>query len=210
MTRDLQLSCRCGAVHGVVTGVDSSSVNRLLCYCTDCQAAAHQLHRADILDVNGGSDIVQIAPATMRILGGREQIRGMRLSSRGLHRFYASCCNTPLGNSMGLALPFVGIPIQAFALAASGDAASADDVFGPPRGAAFGEHAIGTPPKGSSKVDPRLLAGMAWRFLKWGLSRKGSPNPFFDSTTKKPLFPVEILSTGERDALRPLCGPRAA
>lgn len=208
MTHELQLSCRCGAVRGVVTGVSASSVNRMLCYCSDCQAAAHQLHRADILDDQGGSEIVQVAPATMRILAGHEQIRGMRLSGKGLHRFYASCCNTPIGNSMGLALPFVGIPIQAFAL--DGDAASRDKVFGPPRGAAFGQHAIGTPPEGSTGVNPRMLAGVVWRLLKWALSRQGSPNPFFDSATKKPSFPVETLSMGERDALRPLCGPRAA
>lgn len=210
MTRDVELSCRCGAVRGVVSGVAPGTINRLMCYCSDCQAAAHQLHRADILDVNGGSDIVQLAPATMRIVSGHEHVRGMRLSDKGLHRFYASCCNTPLGNTMGLSLPFVGVPRQAFVLGAPGSASDADSVFGPPRGAAFGQHAVGTPPEGSTKINPRVIARLVWSLLKWGFSRQGAPNPFFDSSTKKPAFQVVTLSTGERDALRPLCGPRAA
>jgi hypothetical protein len=210
MTREVQLSCRCGAVRGVVTGVAPSTINRSVCYCNDCQAAAHQLHRADLLDAHGGSQIVQLAPATMRIVSGHEQIRGLRLTDKGLHRFYASCCNTPVGNTMGLALPFVGVALQAFVLGAPGSATDADSVFGPSRGASFGHHAIGTPPEGTAKFDPRLIGRLLWCLMKWALKGQRAPNPFFDSTTKKPSFQVDVLSMGERDALRPLCGPRAA
>jgi hypothetical protein len=206
MTREVELSCRCGAVHGVVTGVAPSSVNRIVCYCADCQAYTHQLHRADLLDAHGGSDIVQVAPATIRIDRGRDQISGLRLSDKGLFRFYASCCNTPLGNTVGPVLPFVGVLRQAFVVDALG---GADAVLGPPRAGVYGKDALGTPPEGSTKFNLLLIVRLVASMLRWRLRGLGLPNPFFDTATRKPHFPVVVLSLGERDSLRPLCGPRA-
>jgi hypothetical protein len=60
-----ELSCRCGTVRGRVAEASPSSVNRIVCYCVDCQAFAHHLRRADVLDAHGGSDIVQVAPARL-------------------------------------------------------------------------------------------------------------------------------------------------
>ena len=57
------LSCSCGEVRGLVTGVSPNTVNRVVCYCDDCQAFLHHLGRADLLDAHGGIDIVQVAPA---------------------------------------------------------------------------------------------------------------------------------------------------
>jgi hypothetical protein len=187
--------------------VAPNNVNRIVCYCADCQAYAHRLHRPDLLDAHGGSDIVQVAPANLRFDRGREQIRGLRLSDRGMFRFYASCCNTPLGNTAGPALPFVGILRQAFAADAQ---AGADSVFGPAKGV-YGKHAIGTPPEGTTKFTPWLVvARMVWCLVSWRFRGLGVPNPFFDSATRQPQFPVLVLSNTERDALRPLCGPRTA
>src|SRR4051812_39818162 len=59
------LGCRCGRVRGTVTRAAPASVNRVICYCDDCQAFAHWLARADLLDAHGGTDIVQLAPASM-------------------------------------------------------------------------------------------------------------------------------------------------
>jgi len=63
--------CRCGEVKGVVTGASPRTVNRVVCYCDDCQAYAHQLGRPDLLNAKGGSDIVQIAPSALSITRGR-------------------------------------------------------------------------------------------------------------------------------------------
>ena len=207
MGREIELSCRCGAVHGHVSNVSPSSVNRIVCYCADCQAYIHQLGRLDLLDAHGGSDIVQVAPAAISFDRGQEHIRGLRLSEKGLKRFYAGCCNTPLGNTVGPAVPFVGMAAQLFAV---GDAGALDAAVGAPRGRVYGQHAVGTPPPGSTEFPLALIARLVFTMLTWAVRGKGKPNPFFDTRTRQPLYPLLTLSSAEREALRPLCGPRAA
>jgi hypothetical protein len=201
-TSSIELHCRCGEVRGRVANASRRTVNRVICYCDDCQAFAHHLGRADLLDAHGGSDIVQVAPASLSFDRGADRIEGSRLSPKGLHRFYASCCKTPLGNAVGPAIPFVGIVAQAF------DAP--DAAFGPPRGSIMGKFAVGTPPEGSTRLSPRLLAHALRLILGWKLSGKAWPHPFFDRATRAPSRPITTLSTAEREALRPLCGPRPA
>jgi Family of unknown function (DUF6151) len=47
------LQCRCGTLKGYVAHPER--VNRVVCYCRDCQAFAHFLGGAnDILDAQGG------------------------------------------------------------------------------------------------------------------------------------------------------------
>jgi hypothetical protein len=206
MSRDIELSCRCGAVHGRVTGAAPSAVNHAICYCDDCQAYAHWLRREDLLDAHGGSDIVQVAPATLSFDRGQERIRGLRLSAKGLYRWYASCCNSPVGNTLQPGIPFVGIPVQSFA----GGPAQVTDAFGPARGAVFGKFAVGGAPPGSTRIDLRLLARVVRHLLSWRLSGKSWPHPFFEREPRAARYPVTTLTASERDALRPLCGPHAA
>lgn len=197
---DAELRCRCGQVQGRVSDASARTVNRVVCYCDDCQAFAHRLGRADLLDAHGGSDIIQVAPASLRFDRGAERIVGLRLTPKGLYRWYASCCNTPLGNTVGPALPFVGIVAQAFER--SGD-------LGEPVGAILGKYAVGAAPPGSTRLSPRLLGRVIRLLLGWKLGGKTWPHPFFDRATRAPLRPLTVLSPSERDALRPLCGPRA-
>ena len=122
----MRIRCRCGAVTGRVSHASPSSINRVICYCSDCQAFAHHLGRADLLDTQGGSDIVQVAPASLVIDRGAEKIRALKLSEKGLYRFYVDCCKTPIGNLVGPKIPFIGI----VAPAVEGDARRLDDVGG--------------------------------------------------------------------------------
>jgi hypothetical protein len=48
MSRNVTLSCSCGEVRGLVTGVSPNTVNRVVCYCDDCQAFLHHLGRAEL------------------------------------------------------------------------------------------------------------------------------------------------------------------
>ena len=114
-----KLRCRCGEVTGQVSDASPSNLNRVVCYCSDCQAFAHYLGRADLLDAQGGSDIVQAAPARVTFRGDSDRIVALRLSEKGPYRFYTDCCKTPIGNLAGPAIPFIGIVAQAF----EGDAA---------------------------------------------------------------------------------------
>ncbi|WP_437679234.1 DUF6151 family protein [Sorangium sp. So ce131] len=208
MSQDVELQCRCGKVHGWLRGASPSAVNRAVCYCDDCQAFAHHLGRADLLDEHGGSDIVQVAPSMVSFDRGSELAAAVRLTPKGLYRWYASCCKTPLGNMVSPRLPFLGIASELLQKAPS--ARPLDEVVGAPRGAILGKFAIGEPPPGSVKPNVRLLAHVTRKLLGWTLRGKGWPHPFFDRASGNPKHPVTVLSTAERDALRPLCGPRPA
>jgi hypothetical protein len=50
-----------------------------------------------------------------------ERIVGLRLTPNGLYRWYASCCKTPLGNTLGPAIPFVGIVARTFEVGTQND-----------------------------------------------------------------------------------------
>jgi hypothetical protein len=175
----------------------------VICYCDDCQAFAHHLGRADLLDAHGGTDIVQVAPASLTFSEGQRRIAGLRLTPNGLYRWYANCCNTPLGNTLGPAIPFVGIVAQAFDQGTQ----LGDDVFGRPIGAIMGKYAVGDAPPGSTGIDLRLLIRAFLMVLGWRLRGRTWPHPYFERSTRAPVYPLTVLSVAQRDALRPLCGP---
>jgi hypothetical protein len=202
MSGPIEVRCRCGEVRGIVTDPSPRTVNRVICYCDDCQAFAHQLGRADLLNARGGTDIVQIAPATLSFTRGQDRIAGLRLTPKGLYRWHTTCCNTPVGNTLSPAVPFVGIPVQVF------DAAPSHDAFGPPTGAILGKYAVGDPPAGSTGLNLSLLVRAIGKVLGWRLGGKTWPHPFFARDTRAPVYPVTVVSQERRDALRALCGPR--
>jgi hypothetical protein len=197
----IEVRCRCGEVRGTVTDPSPESVNRITCYCDDCQAFAHQLGRADLLNAKGGSDIVQVAPAALSFTRGLDRIVGLRLKPDGLYRWYASCCNTPVGNTFSPAVPFVGLLAQTF------DAPNLDDVVGAPTGALQGKFAIGEPPAGSTGLNLSVVLRAVVRVLGWRLAGKTWPHPFYARDTRAPVYPVTVVSPERREALRALCGP---
>jgi len=93
------IQCKCGTVRGQLEGTGVH--NRLICYCTDCRAFAGFLGKtAEALDKQGGTEIVQVAQPRLRFLQGEDRLSAVRLSKKGMVRWYASCCNTPIGNTM--------------------------------------------------------------------------------------------------------------
>jgi len=201
MSVQIDLRCRCGEVRGIVSNPTPRSVNRVICYCDDCQAYAHQLGRTDLLNDKGGSDVVQVAPAALSFTKGQDRIVGLRLTPKGLYRWHTSCCNTPVGNTLGPAVPFVGIPVQSF------DVPKVDDAFGAPMGAIQGKFAVGEPPAGSTGFNLSLILRAIGKVLGWRLGGKTWPHPFFARDTRAPTYPVTVISRERRDALRALCGP---
>ena len=200
MSEDTELRCRCGEVQGRVRNAAPRTVTRVVCYCDDCQAFLHHLRRADLLDPHGGTDIVQVAPASLAFHRGTERIAGLRLTPKGLSRWYASCCHTPLGNTVGPAIPFVGIVAHVFD--------GPDSTFGRPIAAIFGKDAIGAPPEGSTGRNLRLYARAILMVVGWRVTGQVWPHPFFHRATGAPIYPLTTLSPAEREALRPLCRPR--
>jgi hypothetical protein len=201
-----ELSCRCGKVGGRVTNATPNAVNRAVCYCDDCQAALHHLGRKDLLNEHGGTDVVQVAPASLTFHRGNELIVGLRLTPKGLYRWHTSCCNTPVGNTLGPGLPFVGIVARAFET----NTTNADRIFGAPLGGSGGKFATGNPPKHLTRLTARLVVHAVRLVLGWKFGGGTWPHPFFDRETRAPTHPITVLSPAEREALRPLCGPNAA
>ena len=110
----MKLACRCGQVEGQI---DPRRVHaRASCYCRDCRAFARWLGSAGLLDSAGGTDILAMAPDALQITRGFEKMACMSLGPRGLLRWYASCCRTPLGNVLrDPKLYYLGVPVPAIA-----------------------------------------------------------------------------------------------
>lgn len=198
MPTELPLRCDCGRVRGVVANVSPSTGNRMICYCDDCQSFAWFLDRVDVLDEWGGTDVFQVAPATVRITDGVDQLRCVRQYANGSFRWYAGCCRTPIANTVP-SIPFVGIIHRCMDHRADGR--SRDDVLGPPVARVHGRYAVGTPPATHPKVPLGILVRVLRVLVTWIVRGQAKPSPFFDAK-KRPLVEPRVLSTGEREAIR--------
>ncbi len=172
--------------------------NRAICYCDDCQAFAHHIGRSDLLDAKGGSDLIQAPPSSVSFTQGQDQVLGLRLTPRGLFRFRAACCNTPMGYAVSPAIPFVGLTASSFRAAGS----DPDREFGPPRAKVKGQYAIGPMPPGSKGFPVGFLIAAVARVLGWRFGGRTWPHPLFDRTTHAPIYPVAVLPAEQRAKLR--------
>ena len=199
MPTDLPVRCSCGALRGTVRGVSPDRGNRIVCYCDDCQSYAHYLERADeILDKHGGSDVFQLSPSRLVIGEGADRLACVRLTESGLLRWYASCCNTPIGNTLGSRqVPFVGLLHSCFDHAADGR--SRDETLGPVRARVQARFAKGS----RADLDAydrgpiSMLFQMAGKLLLARLRGEHAPSPFFDAGTGEPSVSPHVLSAEE-------------
>ncbi len=194
MTSSIDLACRCGAVSGTLSDVAPDRVNHVRCYCDDCRAFAHFLERSDQLDRWGGVGIVQVEPSQVRFTEGREQLRCMRLSERGMNRWYSACCKTPMGNTLGARVPFVGLFHGCFV-------ELPERALGPAEGC-NARWAIGEPPGAHPRASARLALKTVRLLARWAIATRGRENPYFDPVTKTPRIAPVVLTRQERDALR--------
>lgn len=110
MARDLR--CACGAMHWTIA--PTAPGTRLRCYCSDCQAYAAALGAETMMDDKGGTELFQTLPSAVAITQGAEHLANLRLTPKGLLRWYAGCCKTPIANTLnGPGLPFVGMVVPA-------------------------------------------------------------------------------------------------
>jgi Family of unknown function (DUF6151) len=190
------LQCSCGTLKGYVD--TAKPVNRAVCYCKDCQAFAHFLGRAsEILDSNGGTDVVQTLPAKVSFTQGREALACMRLSEKGLVRWYAKCCNTPIGNTAAnFRLSFIGLIHNCL----EAPSASLDDSFGLVRMLSFTKNAktkINGSPFGMVPGILKILAMVLRARLNGAYKR----TPFFLIDSGAPIVTPKILTMSEREAV---------
>lgn len=203
MATDAEIKCTCGAVRGKAHNLSAGTTNHVICSCKGCQSYAHFLGRAeDMLDENGGSNIFQMNPENFEITEGLEHVACMRITPDGPLRWYASCCNTPLGNSFPRGgVPFLGVlPICLGLRGASEDVVK---LVGPVRGHVNPP----APPSFSERVGNALmLLRFAAKLLVWRIFGGRSHKPFFDADTMRPIHKPLVISDEERACLEAKAG----
>jgi len=190
------LRCQCGTLQGTVSHTEI--VCRGVCYCKDCQAYAHFLGKADeMLDEMGGSDVVATLPQHVTFTQGLERLTCMSLSDRGMLRWYASCCNTPIGNtSRDFKVSHVGLLHNCL----RDPSTSLDSAFGPVRMRVGMKSAKGTPKPMGASTTISILRFMA-RLIAARLNGSYKITPFFDPETGTPRVSPKVLTPDERAVL---------
>lgn len=186
--RDIAFKCSCGGLTGTLRGVTPQSGTHAVCFCTSCRAG----------EVYGGQPdpepapvrIFQTTPDLVQIVSGAEHLGVFSFGEKNLLRWQATCCGTPLFNTMRSAkMAFVGIRTNCLA-----DTAPLGPVV-----------ARGFVPKQNGKMRHEGLHIMIWRMVKRStvarLSGRWKNNLFFDATTGNPARPVTVVSDEERRAL---------
>jgi len=186
----LEFSCSCGQLQGQITAAAIAKGARAVCYCADCRAGELYLEQPD--PAPGPVDLFQTAPDGITITIGAQNLAALRLSPRGPLRWYASCCNSPLCNTLGT-------PKLAF-VAMQAARVTEPDRFGPVRIKGFVPQ-----PDGKTKTQgmARMVVGLASLMFSAGLSGRWRQTPFFDADTGKPVAEPTLLSKEERRRLYP-------
>jgi len=191
------ISCDCGRLRGALS--ERAVVNRCVCYCADCQAFARFLKReSEILDDRGGTDLVQTAHANVTFRDGAENLACVRLTPKGLLRWYAKCCDTPVGNTPpDFRFSFVGLVHNCL----NRDGCSLDEAFGPVRTYAYTAHARGEPrPKSSGMA--KGIARAVGQIVKARFTGRYKQTPFFSAESGEPVVAPTVLSREELDAVK--------
>ena len=184
---DHRFQCRCGTVQGEIRHARRGV--RAVCHCRDCQAYAHVLGEpAAVLDAAGGTDIVASDARSVRFTAGTDSLACLSLSPRGLLRWYARCCGTPIANTPRDAhLPYAG-----FVHTVLERPDPMERTFGPPLVHVNARSARGPTPK------RRPLAGWARFLVLMGrlnaarLTGSWRRTPFFDAQGA-PVAPVDLV-----------------
>ncbi|MEM9575911.1 MAG: DUF6151 family protein [Pseudomonadota bacterium] len=187
---DVNFSCDCGRLKGVLHDVAPQNGCHLICYCKDCRAFARHLGQLDALEPGGGSALVQVLPSKLEITEGRENLACLRLSAKGLIRWYASCCKTPIANTVGTSkVPLAGMWRPNF---------ESIEAFGPVKTYGFTKMAL----PGGKRKDKGLfsmLGGLLKRTVASYLSGTIRQTPFF-AKDGAPVAVSYVLSAEERAA----------
>jgi len=171
---------------------DLGRSNRAVCYCKDCQAFAHALRQADrVLDARGGSDIVQVLPRNLRFTQGLESLACLRLTPKGLFRWYAACCRTPIGNTLPTPKwSFIGLVHTCL----DTSEVSLDEAFGPIRTWVNTKGAIGDPKPKEEGVG-KAIGWFLRTTLKARFNGDYKRSPFFNPTTGAPIVTPRVLTS---------------
>jgi len=192
------LRCRCGTVRG---SVGLPALGRAVCYCKDCRAYARFLQREDeVLDDAGGTQVVATLPRRVRFEPqGLDALACMSLSARGILRWYAGCCSTPIGNtSRNARLPYVSLVHSCLAHDPS---RSLEASFWPLRMRVNTESAT-RPVAATPLVVLAVLLGSVQPLLEARWDGSWRDNPFFHADSGRPIRLPQVIGADERARLK--------
>lgn len=195
----MEIQCECGKFRAELRSFPANTPGRLVCYCDDCQMYLRHLGRADLLDVNGGTEVVPAYPSDVKILQGLGHLKCTRLTANGTFRYSTSCCNTPIVNAR---------PGESWAGFLRGvytarDAYTLEQTLGAVRSRIMGRYAKGTPPAGTPQTfNLRAMITVLPFLLKGKLLRKSKGSPFFAADGITPVVAPHVLTDAERQAAR--------
>ncbi|WP_085942545.1 DUF6151 family protein [Acidovorax sp. NO-1] len=188
-----RFQCRCGTLSGHLS--QPHRALRGVCYCKDCRAFAHHLGAASWThDSLGGAEFVAAQAQHVSFTSGFEHLACLSLTEKGLLRWYAKCCNTPICNTArNWKVPYVGM----IGTCMKTDSVAFERSF--PRV----QMRVNT---GSAKQVPpsmRLstvvsLAGFIPRVMLSSISGAYRQTPFFDQRGGAPVGAVVVLSEADR------------
>ena len=131
----------------------------------------------------------------------RGAMRCLRLSDKGVLRWYTDCCRTPIGNTAATPrFPVIALVHSFMANGAAGR--SRDAVLGPPICRIYERSAVASlPPNAPAPPSLGVLARRASRIFGWWATGLGRPSPLFDDRTNAPRTVPRVLTPSERAAL---------
>ena len=189
-----RIQCKCGALQGHIQGAGTCS--RVVCYCADCRAFAKFLGCSDdVLDAQGGTEIVQLAQPRVVFSQGQEHLAAVRLSEKGLLRWYADCCKTPIGNTLSNPkVAFIGL------IRASLDPSMIEKDFGSNVAVVHVDSAIGEP-KPVQKGLFGTIMRFIWLVLSMRISGQYRRSQLFNGSGD-PVVKPTVLTAEERKILK--------
>lgn len=183
--------CSCGLIEGSVQPAGPAHGTHVECFCRDCRAARIHLGEGDTAP--GGVPIYQTTPDHVHISRGLDNLGLMRLGPEGLFRWYATCCNVTLFNTLPKpSMPFVGL---------SADRIVDTKLIGPV--IAQVNRPAGPDGKGGSRFPLGLVLKIFGRLAAARLSGRWKSTPFFDVATGQPIVAPVVLTKAEREAATP-------
>lgn len=202
----VRLACRCGQVQGRVARCTAGSGHapvqtRVVCHCGDCQAFASWLGASGhALGANAGTDLVQMTPDRLHFDQGTDRLACIQLRDKGLLRWYASCCETPLCNTMARPFTaFVGV------LTVNLQTPDLDTTFGTVQARAFVESAQGADRPMKNSGLPRVVFNFFRMILGSRVRGRHRTTPFFHADGT-PVARPHLLSPPELEAVRSRAG----
>lgn len=185
----LDFSCSCGQLAGNISADAQRSGLRLLCFCPDCRA--NELYHQQS-DPTEGVDLFQLAPHGIHLTRGAEHLQLLRLGPKGLFRWYASCCGTPVANTLAKpGLAFAGLRSDLFV---------DKGALGKIRARSF-VPVPGKPPRNEGTL--RMVYGIFSRMITARMSGLWRQTPFFDIESGKPVSEPKVLTKEARARLYP-------